>query len=383
MRALVIGGGVAGLASAIALRTAGLDVVVCERAQRLEEIGAGLTLAPDAMQALELLGVADAIRTRGARGLRVRVPNARGRTLFEIDLTRDGREAYGIHRADLQRVLVDALPSETLRQGRRCVAIEQRGGAVHARFDDDSEETADLLVGADGIHSVVRAQLFGEARLRYGNHAGWRSVVPFEHELVGGTWTETWGRGARVGIVPIGGGRVYLYVAEDVAEGAPAPAAPEVEFQRRFARWHEPIPAALAAAPPGSFSRTFVYDLRPLRRWTAGRVTLAGDAAHAMRPDIGMGAAIALEDAVVLGSALRGEADVPTALRRYEACRRRRAAFVTRLSHRAGSFAQCKTALGCRLRDALAAAAPARVTEAQYRRQIEWDPHCAGLASAP
>ena len=377
MRALVIGGGVAGLASAIALRSAGLDVLVCERAQRLEEVGAGLTLAPDAMQALELLGVAAAIRRRGARGLRVRVPNARGRTLVEIDLARDGREAYGIHRAELQRVLVDALPADTVRLGRRCVGIEQRADAARARFDDETEEAADVVVGADGIHSVVRTQLFGEARLRYGEHAGWRSVVPFEHELVAGTWTETWGRGARVGIVPIGAGRVYVYVAEDVPEGSPPPAAPEAEFQRRFASWHDPIPAALAAAAPGAFARTFVYDLRPLRRWSVGRVTLAGDAAHPMRPDIGMGAAVALEDAVVLGNALRAGGDVPTALRRYESCRRKRAAFVTRLSRRAGSFAQCKTTLACRLRDAVAAATPARLTEAQYRRQIDWDPECA------
>ena len=381
MRAIVIGGGIAGLAAAVAARAAGIDATVYEQADRLEEVGAGLTLAPNAMVAASRLGVADDLRGRGERAERVRVPNARGRTLVEIDLTRDGREAIALHRADLQRALADALPADALRLGRRCVGVEQDARGVRASFDDGGEDRADLLVGADGLRSAVRTSLFGPARLRYGDHAGWRAVVPFEHDLVAGTWSETWGLGARVGIVPIGGGRIYLYVAEDVPEGAPPHAHPEDVFRERFADWHEPIPQALAAAPSGAFSRTFTYDIRPLRRWTVGRVTLAGDAAHAMRPDIGLGAAIALEDAVVLGNALAGARDAAAALARYDACRRRRGAFAIRASRQAGRFAQCRSRLGCRLRDAVAAATPARVTEAQYARQIRWDPDCASAAS--
>jgi 2-polyprenyl-6-methoxyphenol hydroxylase-like FAD-dependent oxidoreductase len=383
VRALVVGGGIAGLSAAIALRRAGVEATVFEQARRLEELGAGLTLAPSAMQAAARLGIAEAIRERGERARRIRVPSTRGRLLFEIDLVRDGREAFGIHRAELQQLLVAVLRPEAIQLGRRCAGFDHGRGSVRARFDDGGEEVGDILIAADGIHSVIRTQLFGQAKLRYGNHAGWRAAVAFEHELVSGTWSETWGRGDRVGIVPIGGGRIYLYVAEDVAEGAPEPANPEDEFARRFADWHEPIPAALAAAAPGSLVRTFTYDLRPLRRWTAGRVTLTGDAAHPMRPDIGMGAAVALEDAVALGNAFRVAGEPTEALRRYEACRRRRAAFVVRLSRQAGRFAQCRSAIGCRLRDAVAAATPPGVTERQYRRQIRWDPECPAVAARP
>jgi 2-polyprenyl-6-methoxyphenol hydroxylase-like FAD-dependent oxidoreductase len=376
VRTLVVGGGMAGLASAIALRAAGVEAVVFEQANELEEIGAGLTLAPNAMQAIDRLGVGEGIRRRGARARRIRVPTAGGRTLFDIDLERAGREAIGIHRADLQRTLLEALPADVVRLGQRCVGFEQDHNGVHARFENGREESGEVLIGADGIHSAVRRELFGPVRLRYGNHAGWRAAVPFEHELVEGTWSETWGRRARIGIVPIGGGRIYLYVAEDVPEGAAAPANPEEAFRRRFADWHSPIPAALAAAASGSFSRTFTYDTRPLRRWTVGRVTLVGDAAHPMRPDIGMGAAVALEDAVALGNSFRASTETVHALRSYEKCRRKRGAFMIRRSRQAGSFAQCKSAVGCRVRDAIALAMPAWISEAQYRRQIRWDPDC-------
>ena len=376
MKAVVVGGGIAGLSAAIALRRVGVDAVVFEQARRLEEAGAGLTLAPNAMEAAERLGLGDAIGQRGERADRIRVPNARGRILFEIDLARDGRKAFGIHRADLQRLLIEALPPDAIRLGHRCTGFEQGHEGVRAFFEDGCEAFGDVLVGADGIHSAVRTQLHGPVKLRYGNHAGWRAAVALEHELLTGTWSETWGRGARVGIVPIGAGCSYLYVAEDVPEGAPPPANPEEEFARRFAGWHEPSPTALAAAAPGSFSRTFIYDLRPLRRWTSGRVTLIGEAAHPMRPDIGMGAAVALEDAVVMGNAFRVADEPAEALQRYEACRRRRAAFVVRVSRQAGRFAQCSSAIGCRLRDAIAAATPASLTERQYRRQIRWDSDC-------
>ena len=376
MKAVVIGAGIGGLAAAIALRQAGIEPVVFEQAERLDPVGGGLTLAPNAMRALERLGLADDVRAEGERARRIRVPTWRGKVVMELDLERHGWEGVGVHRADLQRVLLARLPDGVVHLRRRCVGVHDDGDGVRAEFADGSEETGDLLVGADGIHSVVRAALFGPGRLRYADHAAWRAVVQFEDERVSGTWAETWGPRARVGIVPIGGGRIYLYVAEDVPENAPAPPDPEAEFRRRFADWHAPIPAALAAAPPHAFARTFTYDRAPLRAWGRGRITLLGDAAHAMRPDIGQGAAVALEDTVILRNVLSGATAAAAALRAYEACRRRRAASVVRASRQAGSFAQASSATTARLRDAFFSAVPARIKQAQYVRQITWDPDC-------
>jgi 2-polyprenyl-6-methoxyphenol hydroxylase-like FAD-dependent oxidoreductase len=137
------------------------------------------------------------------------------------------------------------------------------------------------------------------------------------------TFSETWGPGARFGLIPIGGGRLYWFTAEDAPDGAPLPDAPLEEIRRRFSGWHDPIAAVVDATEEATLSRTFVYDRPPAKRWGEGRVTLLGDAGHPMTPNLGQGAAQALEDAVVLGAELGRGGEPAEALRRYEARRRR------------------------------------------------------------
>jgi 2-polyprenyl-6-methoxyphenol hydroxylase-like FAD-dependent oxidoreductase len=368
VKALVIGAGIAGLSAAIALRRAGHDVVVFERAHRLEEIGAGIALSANALNAFEALDLAEAVRAHGAEARRLVLRTWRGDVLTRLELE-PGRESVGIHRGRLQNVLLRALSAEDVRLGRRCVAFVQDRTGVTAQFADGAEERGDALVGADGIHSAIRETLFGPERPRYAGYAGWRATAQLEPELFPrGEFWESWGCGVRVGLVDIGQGEVYWFVSETVPERATPPDRPKTVFLERFRAWHEPIQAAMAATDENRITRTLIYDRTPIRRWGEGRVTLVGDAAHPMTPNLGQGACQAVEDAAVLGWTCEEKPDVVAALRQYEARRLRRANAVAGLSWRTGRFAQAQDVRVCRLRDAIMRLTPTRVQLAQQRR---------------
>ena len=180
------------------------------------------------------------------------------------------------------------------------------------------------------------------------------------------------GVGGGFGFGPAGPGRVYWYCFETVPEGAPAPDRPRDEFLRRYGAWFDPIPALIESTEPEAIEPTFTYDRPPRRTWGRGRVTLLGDAAHPMKPNIGQGAAQALEDAVVLGACLAAAADPEAALRGYERRRVRRANRVVRLSREAGRAAEVRSALGARVRDAAMKAMPTRFAVSRQRRLADF-----------
>lgn len=371
MRAVVVGAGIGGLATAIALEQAGVEPTVVERAPELKEAGFGLVLSANATAALRRLGLRDAVAENGSRVQRAEIRNPRGELLTLIDYKALGWETYGILRSELQRAMLAAVPSHRLRLHTTCVAATEDGRALLERADP---LVADVVIGADGIGSVVRRSLFGEEPLRYGGHRAWRAGTAFEDERVRDRFVEVWGIGGGLGFGPAGPGRVYWYCFETVPEGAAAPEQPRDEFLRRYGGWFDPIPALIESTDPDSIEPTFTYD-RPTRRvWGRGRVTLLGDAAHPMKPNIGQGAAQALEDAVVLGTCLAASGDPAKALRAYEHRRARRANAVVRASRRAGRAAEVRSALGARARDAVMKALPDRVAVAQQRPIAEFRP---------
>jgi 2-polyprenyl-6-methoxyphenol hydroxylase-like FAD-dependent oxidoreductase len=367
MKAVVVGGGIGGLAAAIALTRAGHEAEVVERATALEEVGAGLSLAPNALAALDRLGTGDAVRERGAVARRILIRNRRGDVLSQIDAKGREWEVVGVHRADLQDVLVSAAGRDTLRLGRTCVGFEEGPEGVAAHLSDGSGAEGDVLVGADGLHSAVRAQLKGDEPLRYAGYFGWRAVIDFEHSALTDRFSESWGPLLRVGLITIGHGRLYWFVSELGAEDEPLPADANAYFRERLSDWHEPIPAVAAATPPATLTRLPIHDRPPTKEWGRGRVTLLGDAAHPMTPNLGQGAAQALEDAVVLADALRAADDAVAALREYERRRIPRTTTIVRRSWQLGQIAHLRRPVACRIRDAFVKATP----QAVQRRQQE------------
>jgi 2-polyprenyl-6-methoxyphenol hydroxylase-like FAD-dependent oxidoreductase len=362
VRVIVVGGGIAGLSAAIGLRRSGHGVLVLERAPRIDPIGAGLTLFANAMSALDRLGIRDAVAAQGAPAKRSAILTSEGRELAQVpqDLLEG---TIAIHRADLQRELAAA--AGEVRLGAEITAVEQHADGVVVRGGDGSKERGDLLVGADGLSSVIRSAI-ADVRPRYAGYTAWRGVSPVP--VGSGRLTESWGVGERFGLVDIGRGRTYWFATKNAPEGQPdEPEGKKAEILRRFAGWHDPIAAIADSVDEGAILRNDVYYLEPLPRWSEGRVVLVGDAAHATTPGVGQGAAQAMEDAVVLSDRFARSGDLAAALGEYEAIRRPRTEAVLKLSRRADRAAQLASPLGWRLRNAIVRLQPDRA----QRRQLE------------
>lgn len=345
LHGIIVGGGIGGIALAAALERVGISCEVHEQANELREVGAGLTLWFNALIALERLGVAERLLKLGSREDRFELRAPSGGVLAVTPVARAVKE-FGVpgcicaHRVDLLRELLTLLRRTAVHVGSRCVRIQQEDNRVIARFASGKTKEADFLVGADGLHSVVREQLFGEAAPRYAGYTCWRGVTTLAGALplAAGVAFEAWGCGRRFSIHHCGAGRLFWYATHNQpANGADGPGGRKVDVQELFASWHEPIPSVIAAT--SEILRNDILDRPPAASWGRGRVTLLGDAAHPTTPNLGQGACQALEDAVVLADQLRKRAVEP-GMRQYENLRRYRANRITAKSFRIGQILQ-------------------------------------------
>jgi 2-polyprenyl-6-methoxyphenol hydroxylase-like FAD-dependent oxidoreductase len=375
---VVVGGGIGGLAAAVALRRVGWRVSVLERAAGFGEVGAGLSLWPNAVRALGALGLAERVLAVGAVEASGGVRGRSGRWLSRTDnaeiARRHGLPLVVVRRADLIRVLVEALPPGCLRSGVEVDGVWSDGDAVVVGHRG-GEVRADLVVGADGVHSAVRRQWWPEARAaRYAGCTAWRMITdpvagpPVEGAVI-------WGRGERFGFTALPGGRLYCFGTATVPAGGAGGSGGELAAVRgRFGGWPDPVPALLAAVPEGGVVRHDVYVTPPLATYVRGRVVLVGDAAHAMDPALGQGAGQSLEDAVVLAACLGSARGPDAALARYDRLRGPRARAVARRSARLGRVAGWSWPPAVVLRDLAARLTPAAVTLRAMGPVLGWTP---------
>ena len=341
----IIGGGIGGLTAALSLLRAGLDVHVYERSKKLSEVGAGIQVSPNASRILHGFGLADALANMGVKPLAMHQRRwDDGRTLLRTPLAEAMEAAFGfphyqMHRADLLNTLACALPAERLHIGHRFTALVDHGDYVEATFENGAHISVDALIGADGIHSVVRDVLFGLEKPHFTGCVAYRGLVPasrlthLELEVTCQVWM---GPGKHFVHYYVQNRRLVNWIVAieqdtwtreswtDRGEVADALAAHE--------GWHPQVRGILGAA-----DETFIwalFDRRPMARWSVGRVTLLGDACHAMLPFMAQGAAQAIEDGATLAACLSQATvqTVPDALRRYEALRLPRASRVHGLS---------------------------------------------------
>lgn len=378
MDCIIIGGGIGGLTSAIALRGHGIDAHVFEAAPELREVGAGIWMPPNAMQVLDRLGIAGAVRSAGRAVQRAELHDAQRGLLQAMDLGRLTQRYHAgtvaIHRARLQQILAAGLPPEVVHLGRECTDITQEPGLVQVRFGDGGEVGAPLAIGADGLRSVVRSRLFPRSTIRYSGQTSYRGVArcSLPSQLVGSGW-EVWSAGCRFGFSAIADEEVYWFAVEDApSAGVDPPGTVLPHLKALFESFPGPAAMLLERTAEEAITRTDLCDLQPMRTWYSGRVALLGDAAHATTPNLGQGGAQAIEDAYILADRLaENGADVTRAFVEYQQRRKPKADRVVNTSWWLGKMAHLRNPLARRLRNTMMRLTPDRASERQMHYLFE------------
>ncbi|MBW1212362.1 FAD-dependent urate hydroxylase HpxO [Pantoea allii] len=327
MKAIVIGGGMGGMTAALALEQAGFETEVYEAVKTIRPVGAAISVWPNGVKCLNALGLKEKVRALGGNMAFMAYQDAfSGDTLTRFSLSplvqQVGEFPYPIARAELQAMLLDAYGRRRVNFGKRIVQVEQYASGVIATFDDNSQAQGDFLVAADGTHSVIRDYVLDEKLpRRYAGYVNWNGLVRIDESIApADQWTTFVGDGKRVSLMPVSGNRFYFFF--DV----PLPAGLEQDrstmrddLRHYFSDWSEPVQKLISAIDVDTTNRVEIHDIEPFQRFVKGRVVLLGDAAHSTTPDIGQGGCAAMEDAIVLASALSAHSlGIEDALLRYQ-----------------------------------------------------------------
>ncbi|KRF13318.1 FAD-dependent monooxygenase [Paenibacillus sp. Soil787] len=379
-KAIVTGAGISGLASALFLQEQGWEVVIYEKKKELSEYGAGIVLAANAMYVLTELGLDEQVKAAGAKVGMAEIRTWDGNPITSVPVSKQaakyGTYSYLIHRAKLQKILFQQLNERTtVYLNKKLITFEQDPHQVVVQFDDGTEDSGHILIGADGIHSQVAHLLFGIDQLRYSGFRAFRGITSFLDKRympeIGGGF-EAWGRGRRFGFSQIGEGQVFWFAAINAASGTGVDHKKDYVLQQ-FKGWHNPIERAIQSTDEGSILTHDIHDRIPLEKWSRGRVTLLGDAAHPMLPNLGQGGAQAMEDALVLARCLEGISmlslnSVTAALHSYESSRKPRTNQVVRQSRRMGRIVQMCNPAAIILRNQVLRLLPDEV----QMKQLDW-----------
>jgi FAD-dependent urate hydroxylase len=337
LRILVVGAGIAGLGVARALRLQGFTTEIVEREPVWARAGTGIYLPGNTARALRRLGLEAAVVERAARIPHQRLCDSRGRLLADIDLDAlwaGVGSCLALHHADLHEVLIGDGDEMPIRMGTSVRGLEQRDdGTVTVNFADGSADRYHLVIGADGIHSTVRSLVFGDGAVRPVGQLAWRFVTACPPEIT--TWTVFLGRGIAFLAVPIGAGQVYCYCDSTLDRTVPAGGYDAIgQLTQLLTEFAAPVPAILDGIGTETAVHVAPIEEVTLDHWVRGCVLLVGDAAHATSPNMAEGAAMALEDALILAECLTAEHGLPAALAAFQARRRPRTTWVQAQTHR-------------------------------------------------
>lgn len=364
---VVVGAGIAGLATAVALQRHGHRVAILEERTDTAS-GAGISIWPNALAALDEIGLGDAVRASGGRvsagAMRWRDGSWLRHPSPERIVNALGEPLVVVRRTVLMGLLADALADRTIESGCAATDLVATAGGVRITLADGTTREADGVVGADGVGSVVARHLNGTMPRRYAGYTAWRGIAdyPLDPDLAG----ETMGTGTEFGHVPLGPEHTYWFGTERSPEGRSAPGGELAYLRAKYGDWADPIPALLTATDKDDVLRNDLYDRGEARQWARGSVVLVGDAAHPMRPHLGQGGCQGLEDAAILAHCVEHADDLPTAFARFAAFRQPRVRPLVRESRLLGEIVNVRPAFV----GALAMRASALMPEALLTRHL-------------
>jgi len=352
MKTIIIGGGIAGLTTAIALEQIGFETAVYEASPQLSVAGAGIWMATNAMQVFHRLGLAEEVNAQGVSLDRIEVADHKMKSIQATEqllfVETFGYSVTSILRSRLRDILVSHYGKE-IHCSKKLQRVQEDGEGVAAFFEDGTSAIGDILIGADGIHSATRQQLFPSARIRYAGQTCWRGIAPISLQApLEKACVETWGKDYRFGLSVISDTEVYWFAVAKAPEGQRDEGNRKAKLTKMYAGFGDPIPAIIAATPETSIIRNDISDLKPIPKWYQGRICLIGDAAHATTPNMGQGGGQAVEDAWFLSQILKEESQPELAFKRFQDKRRKKVDQVVRTSWQIGKIAHLPFGQGLR-----------------------------------
>lgn len=346
MKAIIVGSGIGGLTTAIALQQQGIDFEIYEAAPELKPVGAGIVMASNAMQVFQRLGIEKKIMEAGLEVERAFGVDEKFKVISGLDVKgkvapRYGIGSYAIHRGRLQQTLLSEIDVAKVHLNKRLESVQQTDGKVVVQFEDGTSAEGDIVIGADGIKSVVRKSIFGELPLRYSGQTCWRGMAKFSlPDSKKGNSYEMWGpqKGLRFGFVPTATDEVYFFTTYFTeADGRDSGSVKEKLF-KLYAPFGDLPRQIIEATPEENIIRSDINDLSPIQQWWKGRVVLIGDAAHATTPNLGQGGCQAVEDALVLAKCLKENKNPASAFTQYQSLRYKKALHVVNISWQFGKM---------------------------------------------
>ncbi len=327
MKAIVIGGGIGGACAAIALKRFGIETAVFEAVKEIKPVGAAISIWPNGVKCLNYLGMKDALRELGGNMRFMAYKEyQQGQTMtrFSMDplIQSVGEQPYPAARAELQAMLLDTYGRDRVQFGKRVTHVEESADSVTAWFDDGTSATGDLLIAADGTHSIIRQHVLGYAtERRYAGYVNWNGLVEIDESIApADQWTTFVGEGKRVSLMPVSGNRFYFFFDVPLPKGLPQDrTTARDDLQGYFTGWAEPVQKLIRQIDPQTTNRVEIHDIDPFMQLVKGRIALLGDSGHSTTPDIGQGGCAAMEDAVVLANMLQTNSlGIEDALLRYQ-----------------------------------------------------------------
>jgi 2-polyprenyl-6-methoxyphenol hydroxylase-like FAD-dependent oxidoreductase len=377
MKITIIGGGIAGLTTAIALNKIGLQVQIFEAAPSIKAIGAGLVLAANAMQGFQKLGISAEIIEKGRLCPSFNIYDQKGKIITKTDSIANtkkyGADNFTIHRANLHQLLLSKINPTDLFTNKRVVNIVLNGEKTSVVFQDGTTHDTDYLIVSDGINSPIRRQLLPESTPRYAGYTCWRAVI--DNTKLNLTETsETWGVSGRMGLVPLADNKIYWFACINAPQNDPKMKAFKIaDLQRVFKDFHDPIPSVLAETKDENLLWNDIIDLKPIPKYAFNNIVLIGDAAHATTPNMGQGACQAIEDAVILADEMERNNDFNEAFIAFEKRRIKRTHFIAHSSWSLGKAAHLENKLLAEIRNFIFRIVPKSVTEKQFKTIYEVD----------